>query len=184
MENFIKTYFIEDINLCDNLINYHKENTEYKQEGLIQKDFEGVVDKNIKESVDVRFFNGSHHPVIIKLFNEISKFVYQYAKEFNMNVNLITENPGLIQKYPVGGGFKKWHFERCHYFSRERQIVYMLYLNDVEDGGTEWLYQKIKLPAKKGTMILWPSDFTHTHRGIVSHTKEKFIATGWLSHNF
>jgi len=29
---------------------------------------------------------------------------------------------------------------------------------------------------------MWPSDFTHTHRGIISKTKEKYILTGWLGY--
>ena len=98
-----------------------------------------------------------------------------------MDCNLITEDPGLIQWYPKGGGFKKWHFERCNYQSRKRQIVYMLYLNDVENGGTEWYLQNVKLEAVKGTLVLWPSDFTHVHRGVVAD-EEKYIATGWLEH--
>ena len=57
----------------------------------------------------------------------------------------------------------------------------MTYLNDVEDGGTEFYYQKLKTKAKKGLTLIWPTDFTHTHRGIVSKTKEKYIVTGWFT---
>jgi hypothetical protein len=56
----------------------------------------------------------------------------------------------------------------------------MLYLNDVDDGGTEFKYQKLILKAKKGNLVIWPAEFTHTHRGVVSKTKEKYIATGWF----
>ena len=57
----------------------------------------------------------------------------------------------------------------------------MTYLNDVDDGGTEFLYQKITIPAKKGLTIVWPTQWTHTHRGQISHTKEKRIITGWYN---
>jgi hypothetical protein len=57
----------------------------------------------------------------------------------------------------------------------------MTYLNDVEDGGTEFKYQNIISPAKKGLTLLWPVDWTHTHKGQISKTKEKYIITGWLS---
>ena len=59
----------------------------------------------------------------------------------------------------------------------------MTYLNDVEDGGTEFYYQGLKTKAEKGLTLIWPSDFTHTHRGIISNTKEKYIATGWFSYD-
>jgi len=181
METFIRTYKISDITLCDRLIDYHKNNNEYKKEGIIYKKDTGEVDKSIKESIDVRFFNGTNDKTINELYNEITIHVYKYAKEFQLDCNLITEDPGLIQWYPKGGGFKKWHFERCNYQSRKRQIVYMLYLNDLENGGTEWCLQNVKLEAVKGTLVLWPSDFTHVHRGIVAN-EEKYICTGWLEH--
>ena len=53
---------------------------------------------------------------------------------------------------------------------------------DIDDGGgTEFKLQKMKVKAEKGKTIIWPSDWTHTHRGIVSPSKEKYIVTGWWS---
>ena len=58
----------------------------------------------------------------------------------------------------------------------------MTYLNDIDDGGgTEFKLQEMKVKAEKGKTIIWPSDWTHTHRGIVSPSKEKYIVTGWWS---
>ena len=36
------------------------------------------------------------------------------------------------------------------------------------------------IKAKEGKLVIWPSDFTHPHRGIVSLDEEKYIVTGWL----
>jgi hypothetical protein len=33
----------------------------------------------------------------------------------------------------------------------------MTYLNDVDDGGTDFLYQKLTTPAKKGLTLIWPA---------------------------
>ena len=57
----------------------------------------------------------------------------------------------------------------------------MTYLNDVKDGGTEFLYQNLKTKAEKGLTLIWPSAWTHTHKGIISPTKEKYIITGWYA---
>ena len=59
-------------------------------------------------------------------------------------------------------------------------LVFMTYLNDVEDGGTFFKYQNIKTKAKKGTTLIWPTDFTHTHKGEISTKSHKYILTGWL----
>ena len=40
--------------------------------------------------------------------------------------------------------------------------------------------QPIKIKPKKGLSVIWPADFTYTHRGIPSPTQEKYIATGWF----
>ena len=56
----------------------------------------------------------------------------------------------------------------------------MTYLNDVPDGGTEWFHQSLYVPAQKGYTVIWPADWTHTHRGRPSPTTEKQILTGWF----
>ena len=40
---------------------------------------------------------------------------------------------------------------------------------------------ELKIKANKGLTLLWPTDFTHTHRGIISQ-HEKYIITGWFHH--
>jgi hypothetical protein len=58
----------------------------------------------------------------------------------------------------------------------------MTYLNTVTDGGeTEFFWQKIKVKPEKGLTLIWPSDFTHTHRGIPSPSQKKYIVTGWFN---
>lgn len=56
----------------------------------------------------------------------------------------------------------------------------MIYLNTVENGGgTEFKYYNHVEKAEKGKLLIWPPDFTHTHRGLPSETEEKYILTGW-----
>jgi hypothetical protein len=86
-----------------------------------------------------------------------------------------------IQKYLSGDHFSKLHSERLGIPNLHRIFAWMTYLNDVPNGGTEFLYQGIKTKAEKGLTIIWPSDWTHTHKGIISKTHEKYIVTGWFS---
>ena len=180
--NFIEKYTIRDKKLCDELIKYHNDNKEYKREGVTLTG----IDKNVKDSIDVIFHNTSKNESIQKYFNEISSFAQQYMHKYKIISNLNTEYGNNIQYYPPGGGYKDWHYERTginngfHIISH-RQLVYMTYLNDVNDGGeTEFMYQKIKFKPKKGLTLIWPTDFTHYHRGIPSPTQYKYITTGWF----
>ena len=75
------------------------------------------------------------------------------------------------------------HFERSNYANTTRMLVWMTYLNDVTDGGgTHFVYQKHTFEAKRGRTLIWPSDFTHTHAGVVSPSQHKYIITGWLNY--
>ena len=63
-----------------------------------------------------------------------------------------------------------------------RVLAWMIYLNDVTDGGhTEFLNQKKKYQPRTGDVLIWPAYFTHTHRGITSKSQTKYIATGWFN---
>ena len=84
-----------------------------------------------------------------------------------------------IQYYKPGEGFKKWHFERSSR-AENRCLVFMTYLNDVPDGGTHFKYQDLTAPAEKGLTLMWPTDFSHTHKGQITDKHEKYIITGWL----
>ena len=154
--------FINGINIdksfCDTVINHFKSNIHKAKPGRISNNkLSNIIEKDYTKA--------------------IKEYEKKYKDVRNLATYSIIENP-RIQYYKKGWGFKQWHCERNSHINRV--FVWMVYLNDVKDGGTEFKYQKLKIPAKKGLFLMWPSDFTHTHRGIVSKTKEKYILTGWL----
>ena len=88
-----------------------------------------------------------------------------------------------MQRYLPGEGFKSWHCERASVKFLDRLFVWMVYLNDVEHGGeTEFFYQHHFEEPKQGKLVLWPSDWTHLHRGVIAPTETKYILTGWFTH--
>ena len=180
----METFILEDkidYSICDDLISYHKENKEYKHHGGTK----GGTDKTAKDSIDVNFFNESTDTRISNYFHALEEVFTKYMKKYGLEQHIILQTEGAhnIQYYQPNGGFKVWHTERMNLESSKRQLVYMTYLNDVTDGGeTEFYWQKLKVKAEKGKTIIWPSDFTHTHRGIISPTQEKYIVTGWFEY--
>tara|TARA_A100001388_G_C28766098_1_gene500785 strand:+ start:1675 stop:2244 length:570 start_codon:yes stop_codon:yes gene_type:complete len=184
-QNFIYEFKIDE-SLCDKLIDYHKNNTEFKREGcIINGDGQIVVDTSWKESIDVQFYITSNNSVCMEYLKKLRIAVQEYQNIFELNRHEIAFI-NLLQYYKPNGGFKKWHHERptAGTFSDHvvnRSLVYTTYLNDVDDKGeTEFMYQKLKIKPKKGKSIIFPADFTHRHRGIPSPTQEKYIATGWF----
>jgi hypothetical protein len=91
-----------------------------------------------------------------------------------------------LQKYlQASGGYHHWHSEiypqnpSCE--SLHRALLFQFYLNDVAEGGeTEFFYQQRKVGARQGRLIIAPAGFTHTHKGHVARSGDKYIATSWI----
>jgi hypothetical protein len=121
-------------------------------------------------------------PLMEMLFPAVQKGLNCYITQFQEIDNLppFSLLEFNLQKYEPGEGFYSWHCERSHGPTSTRMLVWMIYLNDVYDGGTEFLYQKHTEKAEAGKLLIWPPDWTHTHRGQISYTKTKYILTGWF----
>jgi hypothetical protein len=86
-----------------------------------------------------------------------------------------------IQKTVPGGGYHAWHFESMRRVHAGRILTFILYMNDIVDGGeTEFLYLSKRVQPKAGRLVLWPAAFTHTHRGNPPLKGSKYIMTGWV----
>ena len=91
-----------------------------------------------------------------------------------------------VQRYTKGsGGYPHWHSEvypkdaGCE--PLHRVLAFQFYLNDVSEGGeTEFFYQERKVASQAGRMLIFPSSFTHTHRGNVPRSSDKYIITSWV----
>jgi hypothetical protein len=60
----------------------------------------------------------------------------------------------------------------------------MFYLNDVDEGGTtDFVYQNRQIRPKVGRMVIAPAYFTHTHRGSMPISSDKYILTSWVLFN-
>ncbi len=94
-----------------------------------------------------------------------------------------------LQKYDKGqGGYPHWHSEAYpqgpHAEPLHRVLLWMYYLNDVDEGGeTEFFYQQHRVKPKKGRMVIAPAGFTHTHRGNRPVSGDKYILTSWVLFN-
>ena len=54
-------------------------------------------------------------------------------------------------------------------------------LNDnFSEGETEFLYQRRRIVPKRGSLLIAPIAFTHTHRGNRPKGGDKYIATSWI----
>ena len=183
---FIHESYIKDLSICDRVIELFK-NSPNKAEAQVGVTTDGTrgVDKNAKDGIEIQVYG---EPAMVEYMAAFKPIVDEYVHKYpasNMYAPWGISEYINIQYYPPGGGFKVWHSERCvaDTLQSRRHLVFMTYLNDVTDeGGTEFMHQKVTVSARKGKTLIWPVDWTHTHRGIVSPTQEKYVLTGWFSY--
>ena len=185
---FIGQYYLDDITICDSLIEYFKNNPN-KAPGKIGYGRDVMVDVTVKDSTDVELQeqDAFDSPVLLNYMEQFTSVINQYKDAYKWSHEFApwAIESVNIQHYMPGQGFHKWHTERIgkQYPDAARHLVWMTYLNDVDSGGeTEFYYQQLKVKPRKGLTLMWPADWTHTHRGLVADTEEKYIITGWISY--
>lgn len=183
--NFIGAWFLDDLELCENLILFHKLNKN-KGEGHIFLNGEYTIDKKIKDSIDCDL--RENEELTCEYVNNLQKCVEKYIEKYpkcNEYSKWTIIDAINIQHYPPNGGYFLWHTERANtlFPNTTRHLVFITYLNDVDDAGeTEFYHQKLKIKPRKGLTVIFPADWTFTHRGIASPTQEKYIVTGWFNY--
>ena len=86
-----------------------------------------------------------------------------------------------IQKTLPTQGYHIWHCEDGSIPLSRRIGTYILYLNDVEEGGeTEFLYLSKRIAPKAGRLLIFPPNYPWTHRGNPPLSGVKYIMTGWI----
>jgi hypothetical protein len=185
--DFIHESFIPDLNFCDNLISYYKEQESAGNtyEGaLISNDLQntkGDINYNFKKSKEIKIPTEAYDTFGANLQVVTNEYIEKFPWSDKYKKWKVVEVP-QIQYYGPNDGFYAWHTERTGKSStcNNRHLVYMIYLNDVTDGGgTEFLHQEKVFQPVKGKTLIWPADWTYTHRGIPSPTQDKYILTGW-----
>ena len=143
------------------------------------------VDKNMKDSTDVAMsFTFDDNIVNQILMKSLSKHTRKYIEE-NEELRYIStwgiKDTYNLQRYYPKQGYSYLHCENYNMNSNKRVLVWMFYLNTVKDDGeTYFSNYDLKVNAVEGRLVIWPAYWTHCHKGIVSNTETKYIATGWF----
>ena len=160
--------------ICKTLIDlYENSNNKMKRKNFVTDMSQIVLNKN-----DPRLssYNLELNKILEK-YKKKYKFIDKGQHRWEVYRNI------KIQKYEPGQSYFGWHCESTGYKGDNNTIlVFSTYLNTIKKGGeTEFFYQKEKINPAEGKTILFPSFWTHTHKG--NKTKEiKYIITGWYTY--
>jgi len=169
---------------CEQVIKQYEDMVE-SGHGKTRFDFENAA-RTFKDDTQVFADDVDYIPLrtSTKEFNELfwNKYFPIYEQEYSAlkDSGRHTNYAFKIQKTKIGGGYHVWHYESGSREMCHRLLTWILYLNDVHEGGeTEFLYQHMRVKPEQGTLVIWPAAFTHTHRGNPPLSNEKYIVTGW-----
>lgn len=162
------------------------------------------VNHDIKSSIDFDILSSPIEDDImfgyglIEKFNQIvveeylNKFPHQ--EEYTGSEDLFNAQTFYellqVQEYPQSTGhYNAWHAETGNFEMSRRLFSFLLYLNDVEEGGeTDFIYANdengnmLSIKPKKGTLLIHPASFPYVHRGRTPVSSNKIILTTWLSY--
>lgn len=186
--SFIGGWFLEDLTVCDGMLELFDTCDAFARgPGIVGSANGPRLDKKVKDSIDlhidVNMKDARLRRYVDALYGVIEMYKQKYRYAFT-SAPWTIERGMSIQQYPPGGGFVQWHTERTSGMSHcvYRHLAFMTYLNDVAEGGeTEFYYQEVKVKPQKGLTLFWPTDWTHTHRGVPAPNEQKSIVTGWLT---
>ena len=177
---------------CDICIEmYEKYQNEYGHEGSTRSG----VNKNVKDTRDLSItVNQKELPEELRalnddLYDKLTSALATYVKLQNekYDVKMLTykqmvDTGFMMQKYKKNVGKYEYHndFMFNDDINKPRLLTYLWYLNDVTEGGETEFWQQVKIKPKKGNLLLFPSNWTHPHSGLMPVSDDKYIITGWL----
>ena len=180
---------------CNKIISiFEKDKT--KQKGSIGA--VKTIDENLKKCSEIYVNKGQSvddNAYNYLFIDELESAVDDYKKEYPFLNRIYPWYLGdqyKIQRYYPNEGFFSLHCENYGPVIVDdglsptscRTIAWMIYLNDVTDGGqTAFPTQNRLFYPRMGDILIWPAYWPHPHQGITSKTQTKYIITGWYVHS-
>ena len=167
---------------CKKIIDFFEDNKDLQFRGRYIIDGQTIRDPSVKDSKDITlYFNDETIPstIISRILNAKTSIYIDTFRSTHIVDTFSVEMGYNLQRYNPGQGY---HVIHCENYGRgiERVLAWTLYLNTVTDGGGTYYPEYDKtIDAVEGRLCIFPAFWTHAHKGIVSNTETKYIATGW-----
>lgn len=187
--DLIKTYnntIPHDI--CEKIINMYNDTNTIKVKGVTSQG----LDESAKKTTDYLIDNKNHYwkDIDTLLYDTLHQYLFKYFEYLHVNnystfdINNIVDSGFQIQKYDKNVGFfsnhNDFHIINENHKNYYRILVYIFYLNDVDEGGETVICNDLKITPKKGTLLLFPTFWTYPHKGNMPISNDKYIVTGWI----
>ena len=180
--------------LCENIITRFENDKLRQHPGTTASGLK----KKVKITTDVPISNNKEWSDIDNLVHELLKVHFEkykeeveYDIENDVDDGIVTPKLSFIplkvgdtgfqiQKYNKNEGKYTWHSDMIFSDRLEtRALTFIIYLNDIDEGGeTDFYFKKIK--PEKGKIVFFPALWIFPHRGLMPISNDKYILTGWI----
>lgn len=177
---------------CDEIITKFEKNINQARQGMTAKgvDLQTKNSKDIALSLDLDTWKNEDE-LFFKVINQASNSYYQHLNQQSNYQYFTTNNQYIfepiteeiidsgyqIQKTDPGKGYI-WHHDFNYHNNLVRTLTFILYLNTVEEGWTQF-YNGDQVSPRAGRVVIFPATWTYLHQGYPPK-QTKYIMTGWL----
>lgn len=120
--------------------------------------------------------------IVEKLFLCIAKYREQFRWLWDWNN--ISDTGFRVQEYKKGVGYYREHIDGGmgdKTYTRDRVLAAIIYLNDVQMGGETYFREhELRVPAKAGSICLFPTHWTYPHQGCLPISNDKWIISTFI----
>ena len=179
--------------ICNKIIKLFEEDTTNQYAGrvaggIMQKDIKNTIDynrpfcddnKHWGKIVPLLKYETAHH--LQEYLNIIEKHIQTADNTFQNYTDKIYEllDIALLHKYEKGEGVYSTHTDDTIREGLERRMVFLFYLNDVEEGGETIVLKTHKIKPEAGKLLVFPASWAFPHKGCVPLSNDKYVVSIW-----
>ena len=146
----------------------------------------GEVNLDLKKSTDLNIsildeWKDIDRIICESLFNNFQSYADKVIDGVRLWSQEAKDNGYNVKRYEPGDYFN-WHVDCQASEGWVRTIAYIWYLNDVEEGETEFKSGR-KIRPETGKLLMFPACWTYPHRGISPKNGNKYVITSFISTN-
>lgn len=181
LDDFVYEEKLIDDEICDQLVQWYVDNKELQHEACSKNP---DTDQNeVRPDVLLAtrsWLNGDAWDLLYNSINiSVSRYITQ-TKGWPWQYEIESKDYS-IREYQKGEGLFDAHIDTATEKTYNRMVAFILYLNDVEEGGeTEFIYTGKKVKPTKGKVLMFPCNYLFPHQGNIPLSNNKLIATAFL----
>jgi|TARA_R100001530_G_C4294313_1_gene148836 predicted 2-oxoglutarate/Fe(II)-dependent dioxygenase YbiX len=186
--NFVNIYDMpSSVVGCEKIIK-HAENGEWKDSEVIGPDGTGVVNPEVRKSVQQNFpsYNSpkEHSPILRYASKCLENYLETFPTANNFTSFAVNEDYNII-RYEEGEAYHALHSDFVSDFKSplsHRHLSGVCFLNDVETGG-ELVFpqQDLEIKPEAGLLVIFPSGWTHAHQTLPVVGQNRYVFQLWWS---